>query len=978
MLVGDTSYFSFERLEISSDQSVVLNAHGDASEVLVRVSGGVTTQIQGVLATDRGVRLVMINPAGIELSGSGQINGTTGLVLTTAAELEMSDGDVFPTSATEVDDPSGHPVGFRFTDPVAAVSLNGIEQDLSASDLALFGGGVNIRDCELEVASGRLFLAGAAADDQISFVGGVVELTGDGSGIVISEDSAISITSGDATITGDSVRVSDSTLSQSGPSPSGILQLAGNVIGITGASITTSGEFSHRIDVSGAEITVSAAEIRSEGSSALGGIRITASTEFNMLESELHVASTAAAVDAGGIRIEAPQQLFVTTLATSLDASGPGGSISLSGDNLLLRDGPDFDARSGASIAPSVTLDFEVGIRVEDSDPAFDFTGAGISTSLLSHGNAGRGGPVRVETPSLVVFAEPFAMVSTGALGPGSVTMEHDIITLIGGNVSSDTFSDTADGADLVVHTEEIDGTGGSFAALAEEGTAGSVRIEVEESAVFDRTHVYSSAQEGNASDVRIEGLDLSFKRALIRSSSLEGTAGHIQLQAADSLYLDRAQVTNSSPVGGEGGIEMLVGNVIGLTATTVSTQVGTTVAEGAGEILVSAHTIDVAGTTFDSGATVGVGARVELEGHELTVDNGSTISSCSDDGAGDLLLDFTKTIQFSAGGGREPSLMAACSSAGPGGELAMESPLIHQDPPPTIDVSSSGDSDDGTVGGVSTSTLVAVDATPSDDCDGTFLRIQAGVDRSADLTLQLEEVSHSAERCIAIDGESADVLTQSKQEPVGEGCPGGGISVDIGTDDGGGDEGIAGNGRIEASEIDDTVLFCVVVSVADPDPADAVESPDVVESADNGADSDGAEQAADGTDEPPDEDFGPDEAAADPGEQDTREGEDRNTSSDDGVSLSGDSTTEDSSSNDDSALSADEDDAEEDDQSGSSSASREEDDPGCAAAAGTRGPLNLALFLLALLLSRIGGLKQKEAAEIFAEAAVQPPALAD
>jgi len=28
--------------------------------------------------------------------------------------------------------------------------------------------------------------------------------------------------------------------------------------------------------------------------------------------------------------------------------------------------------------------------------------------------------------------------------------------------------------------------------------------------------------------------------------------------------------------------------------------------------------------------------------------------------------------------------------------------------------------------------------------------------------------------------------------------------------------------------------------------------------------------------------------------------------------------------------------------------------------------------------LSRIGGLKQKEAAEIFAEAAVQPPALAD
>ncbi|MEZ4327078.1 MAG: filamentous hemagglutinin N-terminal domain-containing protein [Polyangiales bacterium] len=186
-VVGNTLYLSFGTLSLGATESLVIDGPATVEHVVVRVTGGSATQLDGpVTVSIAGASLILTNPAGITVGAGGLFTVPGDLVLTTADYVRASSGDRFqvpPFPSEVLPDTAPAHLGF-LSGALGALTYEAASLTLTG-DLRLVAGDVTVNDAMLVanhvavIASNVGELALATLDvTSMSAPTGMVRLTG--------------------------------------------------------------------------------------------------------------------------------------------------------------------------------------------------------------------------------------------------------------------------------------------------------------------------------------------------------------------------------------------------------------------------------------------------------------------------------------------------------------------------------------------------------------------------------------------------------------------------------------------------------------------------------------------------------------------------------------------------------------------------------------------------------------------------------
>ena len=647
-LEGTSLFHSFQRFDVSRGQTAIFSGPASVVNVIGRVTGGVASQIDGVLrSTIDGANVFLLNPAGFIFGPRAVLDLSGSLAVTSADRLDLPSGGRFTGTGDVVlmDLTDGPPVSFGFEDTVTGPapiifepsSLGQVvEQALQPGEvLSLVGGPITTRGTRLGAPSGRVNLVSVASAGQVLLDATAVDAAVDLASI--DELGEVVMLESEANINGDGggmivVRAAGLTLDNSdllaetsGDVDGGLIdvQLTGDLL------LTNDGELQSLALSSGdgSGIRVRARNVFLTGIAAIG--------------SEARVGSTG---NAGDIDVVATARV---------EMAGAGGIVS---DTSGLGDGADI-AISAADV--SIFGDIALGLPLvvaatvgagEDADPDLAF---------------GMGGNITISATERFSIAE-FAAVNAVTIGPGS-----------GGDLSLNA-PQISIGSPLAFFPSSVAvQTAGQ--AHAGQMTISASSLEVVNGGVINTTTLGA----GNAGQIRIVAGDVVV-------DNMQSSAGSIIAAQSFPQGFDQIPVggIGDVPGGGDAGsIVIEAGRLAVFNGGSISVETTGTGDGGVIQILADQVLLDGAGDSefltgiFASTSLTqphgGQGGNIQIgqsRGEDLQIVNGAQIGA-STEGTGDggSVTVRVGTVQIDSGGSVEatssflgdPSTMALPGSAG-------------------------------------------------------------------------------------------------------------------------------------------------------------------------------------------------------------------------------------------------------------------------------------------------------------------------
>lgn len=721
---GANLFHSFERFSIGTGDTAAFTAADPFEHVLVRVTGGVESTVNGTLrstiraADGRGADLFLLNPAGILFGTNAEIDVPGSLFLSTADQLDFEDGlslDLRDAASPILS--VAAPEAFGFLGGAAAAGISFVENGGGANTLSLPTGG------RLVAAAGEVRVAGTNGLLALSTPGGTLALTATGSAAARVSVDGTTIDTSEPAALGRVAIDPGASLSgldfAPGAGDQGALVIRGGRLEIVGADLGYGGNASTgeaAVDVA-VEDTLLLGELgfiqaSASGADAGGEVAIRADrVEIRGLAAGVFSQSDGAGAG-GDVRIDA-RTIEVAeggVIASRALGSGAGGAIELVGEQLVVEGGSVVSrgSASGASGAVTLALDtIEVGgagaeISVEQVESGGASGGLRLGTGqgalrvrddgLIAVQNRADAPGAALRIESGVVDVRDGGRIESSALAGGAagdVVLIADALSLgrtPGAATAGGLFSSSAAGAtgpggglDLTVGSLVLEG-GGQLSTSTAGGDAGSiavdagglVRLDGEDpagnpSGVFSRALLGASGAGGSinlaaASIVLENGAEISAR------TSAAGAAGDVALTATESITL-RGAGTAGSLISAQ-GLRGAGGDVT-LTAPRV------VVADGAG---IDVTTSDAApgGRLTIRGGSLEVGGRSEATGLAATL-TAETRGAGDADGisldlSGDLVVDASGRITArSTGGGRAGDVTIAARRVALGADAAIE-----------------------------------------------------------------------------------------------------------------------------------------------------------------------------------------------------------------------------------------------------------------------------------------------------------------
>lgn len=634
---GDNLFHSFSTFNVSSGQTVTFTGANDIQNVISRVTGAEVTSIDGLLTSQIGnANFFLLNPNGITVSSSGQIDVPAAIYLSTAQSLVFSDGNSFATDVSAASTLTlESPTSFGFLGDQGNVVVSGavLDQVADAGALHLSAANISVSDSMVTVVDGQigLYAVGSGVGNTELASGNSGNLSGsitlDNSLIstpgVITGGGKIHLQAADIDLSGSLLEINN-TSDVAAASDKGVyvdsvnlsVTDSGNALGIatyTGVDQLTSD--------TGIAANIS---INASGTLTVGGdANITSATyagsgnsgNISIVAGDIVISGDAAALFPAGIY----------TYAES-GASGRSGDITIvSSGNLTVGQNGTIDASSFSDgNAGALTLDVDGNISVIDGGLVLAQSyGSGLAGTITLNTNhlnvSGEGSALAAESAVYLFETSPGNFVvlaeSDGDAGQVNVLASGLVSVTDGGRISA---ASVANGASGVVNinasglTIDRDGASQFTGISAEVGTNG--------------------AQAGTVN------LDVSGEIALYgggvvtASSRSDGAAGAININAA-SLVMDHrgagdtleTAITSQGVADGNGGD--LVVNVSGAVTILDGAQIDTTTygAGNAGNVAVSAGSMLLDGNNNANGTGIGSQTQGAGQGGNVTVDvNGS------------------------------------------------------------------------------------------------------------------------------------------------------------------------------------------------------------------------------------------------------------------------------------------------------------------------------------------------------------------
>jgi filamentous hemagglutinin family protein len=716
---------SLSTLNLSPGDVAVFSGPSTVANVLVRVTGGLASSIDGTIqCTMPHAAFYLINPSGVVFGPSAALDVQGSFAVTTADEVKLSDGHVFGRpGAGDATLSSAPPAAFGF---------------LSARPAALTVNGAFLR---VPTAKAMTLAAGA-----IQITNGAVVRAPRGNISVLSVGSSAT-----------------ATLSAGHAPAASAGALLGDVAIQQNSSLTTTSSGGGRIEVNADNLTLtdSAIDARTLGAINGGGIGLQLTGTLQNSDSSIFT-NTSGSGAAGNIAVNAASFIAdngVSGMLTGMDsrslaaATGAAGNITVHAQNLSLADGQEITATT-ASSAPGGVISV-VADRIAISGFA-DNAGAAPSGLLDNSTASGAGGAIRVHANTLRV--ESGGVILCGTVGGGSggkISITADDLTVHGNDGDNPTGITTATEATslagngvLSVHAGDVHLLGGGEinSQTLGAGSAGQVTLRASTLSLSDGGELTSQTfAAGGSGDValdvtnlHLDGADAAQATEISASAGTDssGPAGNVTVLAKLATIANGADITTSTFGTGAAGRVSVAAKTIQIngrnagdnfTGIDSDAQEDSTGNAGSVQVLADSLSIvaggEIASDTDGTGRAGGVGVvanQIKIDGRgSLTTAEISSDSRGTDTGAAGSVRVHGDSIRLDYGGEIESATYGAAN----GGEVSLTAHSL-------------------VVDGADTQGFTAVDA----------LALGGSTGRSGDVSIQADQIELDSSGAITTD----------------------------------------------------------------------------------------------------------------------------------------------------------------------------------------------------------------------------------
>jgi filamentous hemagglutinin family protein len=720
---GDNLFHSLQQLNVDAGRSVYFNDPG-VNNIITRVTGGTSSQIDGVLGVLGNGNLFLINPNGIIFGANASLDVGGSFTATTADAIKFNNqGNFSATNPTAVPLLTVQPSAFAFNqinpapitnNSIAAPQLNpsglpgsglrvpqGNDLTLLGGDISMDGGGVNALGGRVEIGGlGAPGTVNRNTDGSLSFPDGIARAD-----VSLTNQSRIDVAAdggGSITINAGDLEISGSFLSAGIGSNSGF-------VGAQAGDITLNAN-----TIRGGESAVIRNRVNDGGIGNAGNISITTGSLSLMGDAQLST-NTLGEGNAGDVIINASDSvsldgaIYIFSTVGGFNANtiavGDGGNISITTGSLSLTNGAQLIADTyGQGNAGNVI------INVRDSVFLDGFRSAIFSTVGAANANTiavGDGGIISITTGSLSLTNG--AALAAGTLGKGNagdvIINARDRVSLDGasyifssvGAVNAKTIG-LGEGGDISITTGSLTLTDGSqlVANTLGQGNAGNVIIKARDRVFLDDSIIFSSVGAVNAETLAVGdggnisittgSLSLTNSAQLLANTFGQGNAGNVIINARESVNVE--------------GVDRQ-----GLPSAIFSDTVAGAEGRG-GEIRIAADSIRIADGAIVSTATFNRfgGGSVTLNASTFEATEGGQVitTTSGNGGAGNITLNIADRITLSGvGSSNNPITEQAASglyastapnSSGIGGTVKVTTGKLEVFDRATIAVSSQGE----------------------------------------------------------------------------------------------------------------------------------------------------------------------------------------------------------------------------------------------------------------------------------------------
>lgn len=671
---GGNLFHSFGQFNINSGETAIFNGPNSVTNVIGRVTGGTSSNINGTLKSNIShADIYLINPAGLLFGPDAKLDVLGSFHASTADALHFTDGSEFNArNPTESLLTVAQVSAFRFlAESPQSVTVNQSQLSTPAEQtLSLIGGSITTNGGTLTTPSGRINLASIAKPGEVTLK---------------PQDLVLSASAGDINLQGTDIIVD--SISSNGEvissSRSGNIYIRGGQFEIgnyTRMTAHTEG------NADGGEINIQADDLvhrgslishaKANGPSSRIKIKVFGSTQFSggsillrsridggnlgnidletgtlYLEDQAYIKTlTNDSGQGGNIHLRATESITLSGTNTRIEAetnskrinAGSGGTITLETPQLYLEDGAEIKAiTSGAGKAADIKIEannvtLHGGSRIFSTSDGSGNGGAivlkaeqlileGINTSSEDE-NKGQGNRIATSAES--------EMADAGDSGTMTLTLEH-LKLADGAQIGASTFGPGQGGEINITVTKEAVISGqdqqnfrsGLFTSSQNNpdstadsdidfGNGGYIHFKVGDLYLTDNAEIYArtwgSGLGGNI-DIDAQTINLASDGRITAHSKAQGNAGQILLTIRDRLQMrGNSQIETSAQSADGGNLAITASNYIYLVNSKITTSVSEEFGEG-GNIDLNPEFVVLNGSEIIAKAKKGKGGDINI-----------------------------------------------------------------------------------------------------------------------------------------------------------------------------------------------------------------------------------------------------------------------------------------------------------------------------------------------------------------------------
>ncbi|GAB4278300.1 MAG: hypothetical protein Fur0025_04760 [Oscillatoriaceae cyanobacterium] len=576
---GGNLFHSFQEFSLPTGSTADFKHGTSIQNIFTRITGSSISRIDGLIQSNGGANLYLINPNGIIFGANARLNVGGSFFATTADRVVFNDGQMFSTKNPNLGSPLltiNVPVGLQFGSNGGIQVIGGGVNSFTDAASPSFGdlAAREIESQQMALASdvGLRVLEGKT----IGLFGGSLNLDGAVLAAPLGRIQLRAITSGEISLEDDSfggsntlyndVNISGNSALITSGIGGGRIEISGRRLGISDRSQVRADTFG---TLPGGKVTLFASEdveintastigVQTFGAATAGEVMVETSNLTISGGSWVHANSLAAGT-AGNITIrasegvelrDAPNRGF-TALAEVLDASslvgGSGGTVTLETRQFVARDGARVGVQTlGVGDGGTITLRASESVEV---------SGVSADGELVSHLSAGTFGSG--DAGNVIVETQRVAVRDGGAIGAFTrpdTDGEGGIVRI----VASDAVEIVGTTADRRFSSTLSAVTGGS-------GAAGSIAVETDKLIVRDRAVVEArTTGVGNAGNITISTRNLQVQNQgnITVSGSASGIPGNININTLFLQLQNRSTINAESATGKGGNINLQAADI--------------------------------------------------------------------------------------------------------------------------------------------------------------------------------------------------------------------------------------------------------------------------------------------------------------------------------------------------------------------------------------------------------------------------------